>query len=296
MRFLVAIKDTSEESKNILKIAVKIAEGFSANLSVIFCGEKSRAIIEGHVALTMLSMSEWNIYHPGIEVLRWVYDTIEDFGVFSENVVRFDPAFFSENLGRLRMILPNKSGKNIRLLLREGDLITEFHKETQVHDYEIAIIGDPNSRKKTHQFVQFLNTSVFIIKNFNPAWDYKILLCVDDSKATKRAVVFAGIISKHFNAPIHVITVSKTKLFKSNYRGASTWAKKYLHRKGIPCRVSLLTGDPVSTFLREAGQDHIIVMGKSENNELFQFISGSKPIHTAQKSETPVLLTKAFHS
>ena len=293
MRFLVAIKDTSEESKNILQIAVQIAKGFSANLSVIFCGQKSRAIIEGQVALTRLSLSEWNIYHPGIEVLRWAFETINGFGVFSDNVLGFDPAFFSENLGRLRLILPDKSGSYVRLLLREGDLVSELHKETQVRSYNIAIIGNPENKKKIHQYAQFLNTSVFIIKNFNPTWNYRILLCVDDSEATKRAVIFAAIISKQFDAPIHAITVSKTKRFGQNYRDASRWAEKYLHRKGIPYHVSLLTGNPVNTILREAALDHIIVMGKSNNNELIKFISGSKPIHTAQKSQTPILLVKS---
>ena len=68
MKFLIAIKNTNDESKNILEIGCKIAEGFSADLTICFVGKQSRSLIEGDVNLARLSMAEWNIYHPGLEV------------------------------------------------------------------------------------------------------------------------------------------------------------------------------------------------------------------------------------
>ena len=51
MKFLIAIKNTDDESKNILDIGCKIAEGFSADLSICYVGDKSQALIEGDVNL-----------------------------------------------------------------------------------------------------------------------------------------------------------------------------------------------------------------------------------------------------
>ena len=53
---------------------------------------------------------------------------------------------------------------------------------------------------------------------------------------------------------------------------------------------TLLSGNPVDEFVREAGDDHIIILGKSKGNEIIKFIWGSKPIHTAQRANCPVLL------
>ena len=70
MKFLIALKNTTDESKNILEIGCKIAEGFSADLTICYIGKQSRALIEGDVNLARQTLSEWNIHHPGLEVLR----------------------------------------------------------------------------------------------------------------------------------------------------------------------------------------------------------------------------------
>ena len=78
MKFLIAIKNTNDESKNILEIGCKIAEGFSADLTICYVGKRSRALIEEDVNLARLSMAEWNIYHPGLEVLEWAFNILKE--------------------------------------------------------------------------------------------------------------------------------------------------------------------------------------------------------------------------
>ena len=56
MKFLIALKNTKAESKNILEIGCKIAEGFSADLTISFVGKKSKALIEGDVNLARQSL------------------------------------------------------------------------------------------------------------------------------------------------------------------------------------------------------------------------------------------------
>jgi hypothetical protein len=293
MRFLIAVKDTSLESKNRLKIGVTIASGFSADLSVLYIGKKSSSIIEGDIALTRYSLSEWNIHHPGIEVLMWAFEAIKEFGFLPAETAEFDPSNLIAESGRIRMVLPQSSGEKIHLILREGDLLSELHKETQYRPYELSIIGAPENNRMTHKFIQFLDTSIFIIKNFDPSWNYKILLCVDDSAATKRAIMFGAIISRQFNAHIHAITVSKNKKFGKGYKNASRWVAKYLRMLKLSFNVSMITGNPTDVFLQEAGDNHIIVMGKASGNEFIKFLKGSKPIHTAQKANSPILLVKS---
>ncbi|MBC8213641.1 MAG: universal stress protein [Candidatus Marinimicrobia bacterium] len=292
MRFLVAIKDTSKESKNILQIAVKIASGFGADISVIFVGKKSRDIIASEVDLARKSLAEWNIYHPGLEVLEWAYQSLKELNFLPENEIEFKPENLVEDKNRVRMVLPYTSGQKIRLILREGQLLEELKKELDFREYELIMVGNPKSNRNIHQIVQFLDSSIFIIKNFDPSWNYKILLCVDDSNSTKRAVMFGAQISKHFHAEVNVITVSKTKRFGKGYRNASRWAGKYLNLQKVPHNVNMITGKPTDTFVKQAGSDHIIVMGKAKGNEFFKYFKGSKPIHTAQKAECPILIVQ----
>ena len=216
------------------------------------------------------------------------------FNILKEKGFAPDSEFIIKNLveekGRIRMVLPKTTNYQIRLVLREGDLLSELNKEVKHGEFDIAIMGSPRRKRMTNKISQFLDTSIFFVKNFNPNWNYKILLCVDDSRATKRAVILSTRISKQFDAEIISLTVSKTSFFGKGYRNAHTWAERYLKRGGIPFESKLLSGNPVDVFVDEAGEDHIIIMGKAKGNEILKFIFGSKPIHTAQRSNCPVLM------
>mgnify|MGYP000044117811 FL=1 len=288
MKFLIALKNTTDESKNILEIGCKIAEGFSADLTICYIGKQSRALIEGDVNLARQTLSEWNIHHPGLEVLEWAFNILKEKGFAPDS--EFNIENLVEEKGRIRMVLPKTTNYQIRLVLREGDLLSELTNEVKHGEFDIAIMGFPRRKRMTHKMAQFLDTSIFFVKNFKPSWDYKILLCVDDSRATKRAVILSTRISKQFDAAVISVTVSKTSFFGKGYRNAHTWAERYLKRGKIPFESKLLSGNPVDVFVDEAGEDHIIIMGKAKGNEILKFIFGSKPIHTAQRANCPVLM------
>ena len=288
MKFLIAIKDKSEESKNILDFGCKIAEGFSADLTICYIGKKSKALIEGDINLTRKNLAEWNIYHPGLDILEWAFNILKDYG-FTENS-NFDIDNLVEENGRFRMFLPKTKSYQIRLVLREGELLSELNKEVEHSKFDITIMGNPKRKRMSQRIIQFLNTSTFFVKNINTNLNYKILLCVDDSRATKRAVILSTRISKQFNAKITLLTVSKTAFFGQGYRNAHMWATRYLTRVNINFNSKLLTGNPVDIFIHEAKDDHIIIMGKAKGKEIVKFFIGSKPIHTVQKSNCPTLL------
>ena len=288
MKFLLAIKDKEDESKNIIDIGCKIAEGFSADLTICYVGNKSRALIESDVNLARLSLSEWNIYHPGLEVLEWAFNILKEKGFASD--INFDATNLVEEKGRIRLVIPKSKKYQIRLVLREGDLLSELNDEIKSSNFDLAILGSPNKNKMIKRMTQFLNTSIFFVKNFNPNINYKILLCVDDSNATKRAVILSTKIAKQFLSNIKFITVSKTSFFGKDYRNAHIWADKYLKRSKIKFESKLLIGNPVEVFIKEAGNESIIIMGKAKGNEITKFLFGSKPIHTAQKAHSSVIL------
>ena len=61
-----------------------------------------------------------------------------------------------------------------------------------------------------------------------------------------------------------------------------------MNRMNVPYASKFLNGNPVDKFVIEAGEDHIIILGKSKGNEILKFIFGSKPIQTAQLANCPV--------
>ena len=288
MKFLIALKDKSDESKDILDFGCKIAEGFSADLTICYIGKQSKALIEGDINLARKNLAEWNIYHPGLEILEWAFTILKEKGFAPETQFNLDSLV--EEHGRFRMFLPETTSYKIRLVLREGELLSELNKEVKYGDFDITIMGTPSKKRMSHKIIQFLDTSIFFVRNINPNLNYRILLCVDDSRATKRAVILSTRVSKQFGAEITSLTVSKTSFFRRGYKNAHTWADRYLKRTGINFTSKLLIGNPVEVFINESKDDHIIIMGKAKGSEMTKFIIGSKPIRTVQKSKCPILL------
>ena len=121
---------------------------------------------------------------------------------------------------------------------------------------------------------------------------YKILLCVDDSSATDRAVRFGATIAKQMSFPVTIMTVSKTEEFGPGYKEASESASQHLESLHVDHEQKFITGDPVNTFIETAGEDHLIVMGSSSKSALAKFFLGSKPMKTLEKANCPILVVK----
>ena len=159
-------------------------------------------------------------------------------------------------------------------------------------EYDLVIIGGSKGRRRAHDIVQYIPTSIFVVKNADSERDYKLLLLVDDSKATKQAVRLGAAIAKSQGMFVDTLTASKRKKFGSGYKGAAKSAARHLEKQGVDFKQHFLVGDPVSVFVNFAGEDHIIVMGVSGQSALKKFFVGSKPIKTLDKAQCPILIVK----
>ncbi|UCH10175.1 MAG: universal stress protein [Fidelibacterota bacterium] len=291
MRFLVAVRSTTY-SERTLQIGSAVANAFSADLSVVYVGDRPKELLSGGVNLARDALLNWEINHPGVDVLRWAYRRLQEWNFIDPTLEQFDPTNLVQEADRVRVILPHVSGEKIRLIFREGNPVDQLKKETEYRDYLLTIVGGGSRRRLTKQLVQFVDTSILFVKDFEPERNYRVLLCVDDSQATKRAVVFGTRLAQHLKTHVDLLTVSKTQRFGKGYRGAAKWAERYLARQNLPFEQHFKTGDPPTVFAETAGTDHIIIMGKSKMNPLKAWIKGTKPGDTVLKAHGPVILVR----
>lgn len=294
MKFLLAIS-SSQYSGPTLKLGAEIAQVFGAELNIIYVGPKAKSMVESSVELTRSSLSKWNIYHPGIEVLEWAFKELQKLCPENAdlNQATFDPKNIVGDGNRFKVILPATQGCKVQLTLREGELIEELRDELQMDEYAMTIIGgSQGKRKMAHDLIQYLPSSIFVARNLNLRKKYKLLLLVDDSELTEKSVRFGAEIAKTEKWEIRTLTVSKNDRFGPGYTGAAKKAKKYLEKQGLTVEQFFLTGDPVNTFVEFAGDNHIMIMGESTANPLKKFFKGSKPINTLEKSTAPILIIK----
>jgi len=294
LKFLTAVSSV-EYSKSTLKLGSLIASVFDASLGVVYVGEKANEFHGSSVNLTRHNLDNWNIIHPGLEVLEWALNELKKLNPDNKDLakIRFNPDHVYEEDGRVLVILPNENGSRVELILREGELVNELRKEIQLVGYDLAIIGgSQNKRHLAHSLIQYLPSSIFVLQKFNPRTKYKLLLLVDDSSATSKSVKWGALIAEKLGWPVRTLTVSKTKQFGAGYQGAADMAKKYFEDKGIEVEQFFLTGDPVRTFVEFAGDNHFVIMGASTLNPLKQLFFGSKPIKTLEQSDIPILIVR----
>ena len=133
---------------------------------------------------------------------------------------------------------------------------------------------------------------VFAFLSFTPKKIYKILLAVDDSPGTRKALRYGVRIAKAFGIDVTLLTISKNKKFGEVQKKDSKHSETMMRRSVISAKIIMETGDPVKTIIKTAGQDHIIIMGESRRSPLKKLFLGSKPLNVMKLSQTPVLIVK----
>jgi nucleotide-binding universal stress UspA family protein len=294
MKILIAIssKDYSEPT---LDVGMNIARVLKASTTIVDVGQKISEFSMKDVSLVNELMETWDIDRPGVDVLEWAYNYLLENQFIEEKSMKDG---FPKNLliesdsGRSEVLLKGLTLENLSLILRNGDIIKELRDEVDAYEYDLTIIGGSGKRSMSHDMIQYINSSIFIVNNFNKDIDYRILLAVDDSPGTSKAVKYGVRVAQAFNIKVEIITISKDENFSEGYKRASSNAAKMMRRCGLEAEVNFEIGQPVETIIERAGNNHIVIMGASTQSPLTKFFIGSKPLEVMQNSDCPILIVK----
>ena len=294
MKILIAIS-SKEYSEPTLDVGMNIARVLKASTTIVDVGQKISEFSMKDVSLVNELMETWDIDRPGVDVLEWAYNYLLEKQFIEEKSMKDG---FPKNLliesdsGRSEVLLKGLTLENLSLILRNGDIIKELRDEVDAYEYDLTIIGGSGKRSMSHDMIQYINSSIFIVNNFNKDIDYRILLAVDDSPGTSKAVKYGVRVAQAFNIKVEIITISKDENLSEGYKRASSNAAKMMRRCGLEAEVNFEIGQPVETIIERAGNDHIIIMGASTQSPLTKFFIGSKPLEVMQNSDCPILIVK----
>ena len=294
MKILIAVS-SKEYSGPTLSVGMNIARAFKASTTIVDVGEKINEFSTKDVGLAHERIENWDFDRPGVDVLEWAFDYLADKKFIESNDIE---AGFPKNTlidtgeNRSEVYLKGTICDNVNLILRNGDIIGELKDEVQKYHYDVTIIGGSQKRRMAHDLIQYIDSSIFVVNKYNLNQKYKILIAVDDSPNTRKAIKYGIRVSQAFNVPVEMITVSKNNEFGDGYTNAANWAKKILRRSNISFGHQYLVGDPVQVINEIAGENHILVMGSSTQNPIMKFFKGSKPLNVMETCKCPILIVK----
>ena len=294
MKILIAISSKTYSGET-LRVGMKVGKAFNASTTIVDVGAKINQFSMKEVDMVQERMDSWDIDRPGVDVLEWAFEFLAEQELIKTNTIE---AGFPKNTlvetegGRSEVFLEGTFCEDLNLILRNGDIVEELKNEVQSHGYDVTIIGGSGKRRMSHDLTQYINSSIFVVNNYKPNETYRLLLVVDNSAATKKAVKYGIRIAQAFNIEVDIINVSMTDEFKDDYKNASDWASKFLRRSNINYRNIHLSGNPSELIAKEAGDDHIIVMPSSNTNPLKTFFQGNKSLKVLENSKCPILIVK----
>jgi nucleotide-binding universal stress UspA family protein len=294
MKFLIAI-GSKKYSGPTLEVGMRIANAFNAEVTIVYVGEKIGAFSTSEVLMAQENLQNWKLDRQGVDVLEWAFD----FLVQNEYVSPDSSAdgFNVEKLvqtddDRCEVFLEGNRTQEVGLILRNGDIIQQLRDEVNKRAFDVTIIGASKKRSMTHDLIQYIDSSIFIVNNYQPDRQYKMLLAVNDAPNTRKAVKYGVRVAQAFDLFTTAVTVSGTADFSENCKKASAWADKFLRRSGVENKIHLEHGKFVETMSTIAGDNHIIVMGSSTKSPLVKFFKGSKPLKVMENCKCPVLIVK----
>ena len=292
MNILIAIGGR-DYSKPTLDLGMKVANSLEASTTIAYVGKKVSQFSEKDVSVVHQNLDERQLYRPGVRTLEWAYDFLKSKNYIQEEKNDFnDHLLIDEENSRMRVLLKGKHSNKINLILRTGEIIEQLRLEVQANNHDITIIGGGSNKGMHHDLVQFIDSSVLVVKNYSFKKKYKILLPVNNSIGSNNAIEIAEKFAKANKLSVEIVTVLENKSSDDNLKKILDRTAKRFSKSRIRNTTKILEGPVVKTITQSASDDSIVMIGVSPKNPIMKYFFGSKPISIAQKCECPVLIAK----
>jgi len=292
MNILIAIGGR-DYSKPTLDLGMKVANSLEASTTIAYVGKKVSQFSEKDVSVVHQNLDERQLYRPGVRTLEWAYDFLKSKNYIQEEKNDFnDHLLIDEENSRMRVLLKGKHSNKINLILRTGEIIEQLRLEVQANNHDITIIGGGSNKGMHHDLVQFIDSSVLVVKNYSFKKKYKILLPVNNSVGSNNAIEIAEQFAKANKLEVEIVTVLENKSSDENLKKILDRTAKRFSKSRIKNTTKVLEGPVVKAITQSASDDSIVMIGVSPKNPIMKYFFGSKPISIAQKCECPVLIAR----
>ena len=293
MKILIAIGGR-EFSKPTLDLGMKIANSFKSSTTIAYVGKKISQFSEKDVSVVHQNLDNRELYRPGIRTLEWAYDfLISKKYIEEKDSNKFnDYLLVDEENSRMKVLLKGQQSDKIDLIMRTGEIIEQLKNEVETNKHDITIIGGGGNKGIHQKLVQFIDSSVFVVKNYSVNKKYRILLPINESKGSDMAIETAINFAKSYKLDVEIVSVPEGKKSIEEVEKILLKTKDKFLKNKIKASTKLISGSAVNSIVNHAKDDSIVILGVSPKNPIMKYFLGSKPLSIAQKCNCPVLITK----
>ena len=294
MKILIAI-GSKEFTKPTLNLGMKVAQAFNAKTTIIDVGEKISEFSSQLVELAQDQMESWDFDPPGVDVLEWAFNYLSENNLI--DVTQLETGFPKNRLiedgeDRKMVYLSGTVCEDVNLILRNGDIISELRDEVQYGKYDVTILGKSRKRNMSHDLLQYINSSVLIVNNYDNQKFDKILLPLNDADGMMKVAKYAIRVAMALNVGIDIFTVINKKSLNQERSYIIKKVIKLIRRSGVQFTNEEKEGEVVDQIIKKADKNKIIVMKASNMSPIKRYFKGSVPLSVMNESDVPILIVK----
>ena len=294
MKILIAI-GSKHYSEPTLNLGMKVAEAFKAKTTIIDVGEKVSEFSSQLVELAQDQMESWDFDPPGVDVLEWAFNYLSENSLIDAKQIETGfpkNRLIDDGEDRKLVYLSGTVCEDVNLILRHGEIITELREEVQFGKYDVTIVGKSQKRNMSHDLIQYINSSILVVNEYDDENFNRVLLPVDNFPGSMKAAKYAIRVALSYDVGIDILNVLDEN--KSKNEDSSNVSKiiKLIRRSGVDHKYIKEDGDPVEKIIEKSNNDKIIVMRASNMSPIKRYFRGSKPLSVMNSCNVPILIVK----
>ena len=294
MKILIAI-GSKHYSEPTLNLGMKVAEAFNAKTTIIGVGKKVSEFSSQLVELAQDQMESWDFDPPGVDVLEWAFNYLSENSLIDAKQIETGfpkNRLIDDGEDRKLVYLSGTVCEDVNLILRHGEIITELREEVQFGKYDVTIVGKSQKRNMSHDLIQYINSSILVVNEYDDENFNRVLLPVDNFPGSMKAAKYAIRVALSYDVGIDILNVLEKN--KSKNEGSSNVSKiiKLIRRSGVDHNYIKEDGDPVEKIIEKSNNDKIIVMRASNMSPIKRYFRGSKPLSVMNSCNVPILIVK----
>ncbi len=288
-----------ESCQAALELGGRLSRALGADLTILHVtASASGSHLGSGVAAEKLA--EWGMDPPQFKILQQALERLRGEQIFElddqgKPVERHSLKVLTQGLFERHLL--GSRGQHIRFRLREGKVVREILQEAEDPLYDLIITGTRGHRGLKRLLVGSVAQevalrapcSMLVAKNLKPS--QRLLVGVTGRETSHEAVRQAGLLAQALDVPVSLLAVAPDQSEISLAEQHITAAIGILHDKSIRIESKILSGEPSAILLSEAGEAHLIVLGRLRRTKVKEMFLGDLSLRILDQSAGPVLLT-----
>ena len=294
MKILIAI-GSKHYSEPTLNLGMKVAEAFNAKTTIIDVGKKVSEFSSQLVELAQDQMESWDFDPPGVDVLEWAFNYLSENSLIDAKQIETGfpkNRLIDDGEDRKLVYLSGTVCEDVNLILRHGEIITELREEVQFGKYDVTIVGKSQKRNMSHDLIQYINSSILVVNEYDDENFNRVLLPVDNFPGSMKAAKYAIRVALSYDVGIDILNVLDENKSKNEHSSNVSKIIKLIRRSGVDHKYIKEDGDPVEKIIEKSNNDKIIVMRASNMSPIKRYFRGSKPLSVMNSCNVPILIVK----